>query len=162
VKAVTAAQAESTHYYVYVCRIGGVMRYVGKGSGYRRNRHKRASHNHDLKALIADANANCIPVRIRVIASDLTNVDALRLEGRCFDKWRHTIVNKNNPRRANDWERDEAEEAAMAAEGNAMLGYHDEHLEALYAFEDGTLSHEEAAEWGFVESERDEASISRT
>lgn len=151
----TAHQPESSHYYVYVCRIGGVMRYVGKGSGYRRNRHKKASHNPHLNALIADANANGSSVRIRIIASNLTNENALRLEGRCFDKWRRTIVNKNNPRRANDWERNEVEYATMAAEGNAMLGYHDEHLEALYAFEDGTLSHDEAVEWGFIEAADD-------
>ena len=153
----SAETPESKHYYVYVCRIGGVMRYVGKGSGYRRNRHKKASHNPQLRALIADANANGVPVRIRVIAGDLNNVDALRLEGRCFDKWRRTIVNKNNPRRANDWERDEAEDAAMAAEGNAMLGYHDEYLEARYAYEEGKLSHDEAVKWGSIEEDDAEA-----
>ena len=127
----TAPLPESSHYYVYLCRIGSVMRYVGKGSGYRKNRHKKASHNPELRAMIADANENGVPVRFRVLKSDLSERDALNLEQKCIDKWRRTLCNRNAARRAWEWEQRAEQDALEAAEGNAMLGYHDEHLEAL-------------------------------
>lgn len=148
----TAQQPESSHYYVYVCAIGGVIRYVGKGSGYRKNRHKKTSHNPQLRALIADADSNGVRVRFRVIGHDLTERDALNLEQRCIDRWGPMLCNRIAARRAWEWEQNAAEDEALAAEGDAMLGGHSAMNEALFAFEDGTLSHAEAVEWGFIDA----------
>jgi hypothetical protein len=51
----TAAPTERANYFVYVYRIGGVMAYVGKGTGFRMTKHLNASHNPILSEWLARA-----------------------------------------------------------------------------------------------------------
>jgi hypothetical protein len=143
---------ERTNYYVYAYRIGGVMAYVGKGSGFRANKHLKASHNAYLNAWIEHASANDLLVQVRVLKRSLTEKDARRLEGRCFEKWQRTLCNRNHPYPWLDWEREEAEWEAFKASDEyetSICGETDRWLAAVNAFYDGTLSPERAAEYGF-------------
>jgi hypothetical protein len=152
----TASKPERADYYVYAYRIGGVMAYVGKGCGQRVTKHLTASHNPYLNAWIAHARTNNLLVQVRVLKHRLIEKDARRLEGRCFEKWQRTLCNRNHPYPWLDWERDEAEWEAFKASDeyeSSICGQTDRWLEAVNAFYDGKLSHEEAVEWGFVGEE---------
>jgi hypothetical protein len=80
-------------FYVYVVRIGGRTRYVGKGTGARASVHLTRSHNKTLAAEVTAAFAIGWPVRSRIVASGLSERDAFRLERRMIWKWRERIVN---------------------------------------------------------------------
>lgn len=144
-------------YYVYLCRIAGKVVYVGKGCGYRMNRHWKTSHNPDLRAMIETAREEGLLVQFRKLTEGLTNLDALRLEARCFEKWRRTLVNRNNPYPALEAERDEAAWNAMyeAGEFDAFI-VDEERLEALYAIDEGRMTRQEAIERGLLEPDDDE------
>jgi len=142
---------ERADFYVYAYRIGGVMAYVGKGSGYRVNKHLKASHNAELSEWIALAREQGRLVQHRVLQRGLSKRDALRLEGRCFEKWRRSLCNRIHPYPALDWEVDPVQEAQDIADAEAMLGCPTQRLEAYYAFDEGNLSREEALEYGFVD-----------
>jgi hypothetical protein len=147
----TADATERSNYFVYLYRIGGVMAYVGSGSGFRMTKHLRASHNPQLSEWIARAQENGDKVQRRKIKRGLTKDDALRLEGRCFEKWRNTLSNKNHPYPALEWERLEAAWANEEEwEGAAD---HREWMQAVEEMYDGTLSREKALEYGFIDAE---------
>lgn len=80
-------------FYTYAVRIDGRTRYVGKGSGRRARVHLGASHNAVLRAEVEAARANGRPVRVRIVASHLTEIEAFRLERRMISKWSHRLVN---------------------------------------------------------------------
>lgn len=85
--------ARHERFYVYVVRIGGQTRYVGKGCGRRAQVHLTASHNPTLRAEIDAARATGRPVRSRIIAAGMTERDAYRLERRAISKWAGKTVN---------------------------------------------------------------------
>lgn len=85
--------ARHERFYVYVVRIDGRTRYVGKGCGRRARVHLTASHNPTLRAEIDAARATGRPVRSRIIAAGLTERDAYRLERRSIAKWADKTVN---------------------------------------------------------------------
>jgi hypothetical protein len=150
----TDSSSERANYFVYVYRIGGVMAYVGKGTGFRMTKHLKASHNPILAEWIARANQAGVLVQHRKIKRGLTHDEALRLEGRCFEKWHRTLCNKNHPYPALEVERWEAElqepgYLAFAAEQDAWL-------DAANAFYEGKLSPEDAAVYGFTETSEPE------
>lgn len=154
----TADATERATYFVYVYRIGGVMAYVGSGSGFRMTKHLNASHNPYLATWIARARDTGATVQHRKIKTGLTKREALRLEGRCFEKWEDTLCNLNHPYPALERERDEADwtrfEASEAYQDlQAMLGHPDKRLAALDAFYDGTLSRVEAFKFGFIDAD---------
>lgn len=155
----TAEKRERSDYYVYVCRIGGRIVYVGKGCGYRMNRHWKTSHNPELNERISIATDHDAPIQFRKLRSGLTNLDALRLEAKCFEKWRDTLCNRNNPYRALEGERAEAEwdEMYEAGEFNAFLIDYDA-IEAHYAIEEGRLTRAEAIERGLIEDDEETGS----
>jgi hypothetical protein len=80
-------------FYVYAVRIDGRTRYVGKGCGGRAFVHLRSSHNPVLRAEIDAARATGLRVRVRLVAQDMTEREAFRLERRMIAKWAARLVN---------------------------------------------------------------------
>ena len=80
-------------FYVYAVRIGGRTRYVGKGCGKRAFLHLRRSHNPVLRAEIEAARRTGQAVRVRIMKSGLSEVDAFRIERRMIAKWSDRLVN---------------------------------------------------------------------
>ena len=80
-------------FYVYAVRIAGRTRYVGKGCGRRALTHMRSSHNATLRAEIEAARATGKPVRVRIISSGLSELDAFRIERRMIAKWSDGLAN---------------------------------------------------------------------
>lgn len=85
--------SRSQRFYVYVIRIGGQTRYVGKGTGLRMLTHLRSSHNPTLRSEIDSARCCGVSVRARRIASSLTETQALSLERRAIGKWARSLTN---------------------------------------------------------------------
>lgn len=85
--------SKADRFYVYVVRINGQTRYVGKGSGNRYRVHLTRSHNETLRSEVEAAKAQGWPVRVRIISSDLSERDAFRLERRAIFKWSRKTVN---------------------------------------------------------------------
>ncbi|MEQ9505999.1 MAG: hypothetical protein RLO80_06985 [Hyphomonas sp.] len=148
----TAEIAEQAKYFVYVYRIGGVMAYVGKGSGFRMTKHMKASHNPLLSEWITWAQEEGALVQRRRIKRGLTKDQALRLEGRCYEKWEQTLCNINHPYPALEFERQQAEWEDEDVQDFARE--HEAWMDAVDAMYDGTLSTEDAIEYGFVEPDQ--------
>lgn len=147
------------NYYVYVYRIGGIMAYVGKGSGWRMNRHKKASHNRNLNEWIAFAKLKRLPIVRKVIKRGLTNEAALQFEAKCYRKWQSTICNLNDPWPLLEWEQEEDEwqEYRESEEyASSMFGHTDRWLDAVHDFNDRKLSRPEAIEFGLIEADNEE------
>ena len=127
------------------------MAYVGKGSGYRMTRHLKASHNPSLSEWIDWAKETGAPIQYRKIKHGLTNREALRIEGLCYEKWQRTLCNRNNPYPELEIERLEAEwqEAADSDFGRT----HQAWMDAVEKMYDGALTREEALGYGFIDEE---------
>jgi hypothetical protein len=82
-------------YYVYVYGISGRIVYVGKGTGGRAWQHLRKSHNRSLNQAIAAARKAGQRIRVRLIAKNLTETEALRLEKRAIFKWYDALCNSS-------------------------------------------------------------------
>lgn len=80
-------------FYVYVVRINGRTRYVGKGCGSRYRIHLTRSHNGALASEVVAARASGESVRVRIVQRDMSESNALRLERRMIAKWDHRPVN---------------------------------------------------------------------
>lgn len=143
--------ADRANYFVYVYRIGGVMAYVGKGTGFRMTKHLNASHNPDLSEWLARAKEAGASIQCRKIKGGLTEREALRLEGLAYEKWQPTLCNKKHPYPMLEVERFEAE---LQEPGYLEFAReHDAWIDAVNAFYAGKLSHDEAVKWGFIESD---------
>ena len=82
-------------FYVYVYGIAGRIVYVGKGMGGRAWQHLRKSHNRSLNQTIAAARKAGQRIRVRLIANNLTETEALRLEKRAIFKWYDGLCNSS-------------------------------------------------------------------
>lgn len=85
--------ANAKRFYVYAVRVDGQTLYIGKGTGNRMLTHLTESHNPTLRAKIEEARCAGRNVRVRQIASGLTETQAMQLERRAIGKWRSRLVN---------------------------------------------------------------------
>lgn len=85
--------AAAHKFYVYAVAIGGHVAYIGKGTGRRLRTHLTNSHNAELRAVIAEANAAGVPVRARAIKTNLSEAEAFQLEGRWIRAFRDRLAN---------------------------------------------------------------------
>ncbi|MFC5373212.1 hypothetical protein ACFPIF_11640 [Brevundimonas faecalis] len=80
-------------FYVYVVRVDGRTRYVGKGTGNRFRTHLTHSHNKALASEVRAATAHGESVRVRIVSGGLTERAALRLERRMIANWSDRLLN---------------------------------------------------------------------
>lgn len=88
-----ALNEQEAKFYVYVVAVDGRIAYVGKGCGDRANIHLRRSHNAGLRALIDWARRAGKPVRVRKLAQNLTETEALRVERTLICRHRDRLTN---------------------------------------------------------------------
>lgn len=106
------ANARHERFYVYVVRICGRTRYVGKGCGSRYKIHLTRSHNEALASEVQAAVAHGEPVRVRIVKAGLSERQALQIERRMIAKWGGRVTNVSAGGRAR------LEVAAMACRAN--------------------------------------------